>query len=835
MLKWKEMKMTRFKVGGMSCAACSARVEKAVRAVSGVDSCSVNLLTGTMSVDGDVGRDAVIAAVVAAGYTAEPLDRDKNKIQKDDAPLRDTETPKLIKRLLVSLIFLSLLMYVAMGHMLGAPLPTKLEESPMALGLLQMLLSASVLIINQKYFISGLKAVLKRAPNMDTLVALGSFVSFAWSVFCLFAMALYPTSASKYLHELYFESAAMILVLITVGKTLESKAKGKTTDAIRALMTLSPKIAIVIRDGEEVEIPADDVKIGDIFIVRPGSSIPVDGEVIEGESAVDESALTGESVPSEKSAGALVFAATVNRSGFLKCKATSVGEGTAISGIIKMVSEASATKAPIAKIADKVSGVFVPFVISVSVVTLIIWLALSAELGFALARAISVLVISCPCALGLATPVAIMVGSGVGAKRGILFKNAASLEASGRVTHILLDKTGTVTEGRPRVEKIITLGCNETEILPYIGAVEEKSEHPLGIAVFEYVKEQITELPSSESFEAIVGGGVRARINDSLVEGGSMRYISSVYTLSDDVKSIYEKMAEDGETPLLFVKDGTIVAIVAVKDTIKHDSAEAISEMRRMGLKVTLLTGDNETTARSVAKKAQIDEVISGVLPDGKAQVVDKLSQCGKVMMIGDGINDAPALVRADVGVAIGAGTDVAIDSADVVLMRSTLMDAVRAVKLGRCVLRNIKQNLFWAFCYNIIGIPLAAGAFIAAFGWELNPMFGAAAMSISSFAVVMNALRINFIRLDRTVKKKKSDVCVENNTDNDLNEYTLKVNGMMCSHCEARVKEAVLSLDGALDATADHKRGIVTVFANATLVKKDIVEAIKKAGYKVL
>ena len=820
--------MKKFKVGGMSCAACSARVEKAVCALDGVDSCAVNLLTGSMSVEGGISDEEIIEAVTAAGYSASVSGATATN-PKDDA-LVDRETPKLVKRLLTSLAFLIVLMYFSMGHMLGLPLPSALKENAMAQGLIQLLLSGVILIINQKFFISGAKALVKRAPNMDTLVALGSFVSFAYSVYGIFKMSFRPEAAREYLHELYFESAAMILVLITVGKMLESLAKGKTTSAIKALMNLSPKTATVIKDGKELVIPVDEVVVGDVFIVRPGESVAVDGSVIEGESAIDESALTGESIPSEKSVGSKVYAATVNRSGFLKCRAESVGEGTAIAGIIKMVSDASATKAPIAKIADKVSGVFVPFVLAVALITTAVWLFVGEGIGFALARGISVLVISCPCALGLATPVAIMVGSGVGARNGILFKNATAIELAGKVKNVVLDKTGTVTEGRPRVTKIVPFDMEEAELLRLCSAAEKMSEHPLAVAVTDAAKEMGIEIPDPSDFEAVAGGGVRATVEGRSIQGGSLKFVSSTTALSESAEHTYTELAKEGNTPLIFLIDGKVTGIIAVRDTVKPDSKAAVSEMKRMGLSVTMLTGDNELSAKEVAREVGVDRVVAGVMPEGKEAVIRELSESGTVMMVGDGINDAPALARADVGVAIGRGTDVAIDSADVVLKNSNLSDAASVVRLGRAVLRNIKQNLFWAFCYNVIGIPLAAGAFIALLGWEMNPMFGAAAMSISSFLVVMNALRLNLFKAHphSTVK----DICRDCEKGRD--ERIFSVKGMMCAHCEGRVRDALLKIEGVTEALADHKKGIVTVSAPDTVTDETIKTAIREAGYEV-
>lgn len=821
--------MKRFSVGGMSCAACSARVEKAVKGLAGVESCSVNLLTASMLVDGDVSDDVIISAVKKAGYTASVKGGEKSK--SADNALRDAETPRLIKRLAASVGFLLVLMYFSMSHMIGFPLPDVLDSNPAAQGLIQLLLSTVLLVINQKFFISGTRALILRAPNMDTLVSLGSAASYIYSVWMLFSMVIHPSAAGEYLHELYFESAAMILVLITVGKLLEAIAKGKTTNAINSLMKLSPPTATVIRNGEETVIPTDEVLVGDIFTVRPGESIPVDGEVIDGESAVDESALTGESVPAEKAVGARVFAATSNTSGFLKCRASSVGEGTAIAGIIKMVSDASATKAPIAKIADRVSGVFVPFVMIAASVCAAVWLAVGESVGFALARAISVLVVSCPCALGLATPVAIMVGSGIGAKNGILFKNATALEVSGKVRNIVLDKTGTITEGHPRVTEMTAFSLSESELLRYAAAVESGSEHPLSVAVRDHAALLGTDVPKAESFTAYTGGGVCAAVDGEQVVGGSLKFVGERVNVGADVRELYEKYAAQGKTPLLFSKGERLIGIIAVRDALKPDSTEAISDMKRLGIKVTMLTGDNELSAAAIAAECGVDSVIAGVMPDGKERVVRELSAEGAVMMVGDGINDAPALARADVGVAIGRGTDIAIDSADVVLTGSSLGEVVSAVRLGRAVMRNIKENLFWAFCYNIIGIPLAAGMFISLFGWKLTPMFGAAAMSFSSFFVVMNALRLNLIRFKRS-NKASVPACCESASGGSVEVFS--VDGMMCRHCEMRVVQALLSLDGVRDAAADFKTGELRLTCTAQVPFADIKAAVEAAGYKI-
>ncbi len=832
--------MRKFTVGGMSCAACSARVEKAVSSLDGVDSCAVNLLTGTMAVEGTLTDGEIISAVERAGYTAAAVGGEKIvKSQEMSEKSGNSEVRGLIKRLAVSALVLLVLMYFSMGNMLSLPLPSALSENPTVLALIQLLLSATVLVINQKFFISGTRAAFLCAPNMDTLVALGSAAAFGYSVYVLFLMLLHPLSAHSHLHGLYFESAAMILVLITVGKLLESIAKGKTTNAIKSLIKLSPRTATVLRDGVETVVPTDEVLVGDVFLVRPGDSIPVDGEVLDGESAIDESMLTGESIPSDKSVGDKVFAGTSNKSGFLKCRATSVGEGTAIANIIKMVSDAAATKAPIARLADKVSGVFVPFVLAVAAIVTVIWAALGYGAGFAIERGISVLVISCPCALGLATPVAIMVGSGVGAKRGILFKNATALETAGKVKNIVLDKTGTITEGHPRVTKTAVFGVETAELLRFAAALEHGSEHPLARAVCEYAEEQGINAPEAENFKSFAGGGVSAYVCGSELFGGSLKFISERAEIPDKAFECYKAYASEGNTPALFAKDGSLIGIIAIRDSVKSDSRAAIAEMRRMGISVTMLTGDNELSARAIASEVGVDNVISGVLPEGKEQAVRELQKSGTVMMVGDGVNDAPALTRADVGVAIGCGTDVAIDSADVVLTGNSLSDALRAVKLGRRVLLNIKENLFWAFCYNIIGVPLAAGAFISALGWELSPMFGAAAMSISSFLVVMNALRLNLVRLDfggSNPLQAEEKIGKEREIDEKLNEeersYT--VTGMMCSHCEARVVSAVSAIKGVNTASANHEKESLTVFCSPSLDDEEIINTVESEGYKI-
>ena len=787
--------MKQYNVTGMSCASCVARVEKAVNKVDGVTSCSVNLLTNSMSVDGDVKSSDVISAVEKAGYGASLKGNSYKENKSNDEPLKDTETPKLKKRLFSSLVFLILLMYISMGHMMwGFPLPSILANNHIAMGLIQLLLTGIIMVINQKFFVSGFKALIHRSPNMDTLVALGAGASFIYSVYALFAMTNAQVNndmslVMKYMDEFYFESAGMILTLITLGKMLESYSKGKTTNAIKGLMNLAPKKATILVDNVEKVVPVEEVKIGDIFVVKPGENIPVDGVVIEGESAVNESALTGESIPVDKSVGDNVSGATVNQSGFIKCKATKVGEDTTLSQIIKMVSDASATKAPIAKVADKVSGVFVPVVISIAVVTIIVWLLCGATFGNALVRGISVLVISCPCALGLATPVAIMVGNGVGAKNGILFKNATSLETTGKVSYVLLDKTGTITNGTPVVTDIIpSENYTEDNLLSYASSLESKSEHPLAKAVVQKAIDSSIKTLDTTDFKSLTGNGVSAKINGKTIVGGSVKHISSIANIDENIIKKADDLATKGKTPLLFVMDNQLLGIIAVADVVKSDSPKAIKELQKMGIKVVMVTGDNEKTAQAIAKESGVDEVIAGVLPDGKEKVVTQYKQKGMVAMVGDGINDAPALTRADIGIAIGAGTDVAIDSADIVLMKSKLTDVSGAIRLSRGTLRNIHENLFWAFIYNVIGIPLAAGVWIPIFGWTLSPMFGAAAMSLSSFCVVTNALRLNFLNIrsskrDRKIKNKT------NKKEKNTMTTTLKINGMMCPHCEATVK----------------------------------------------
>ncbi len=809
--------MEQYNVTGMSCAACSARVEKAVNALENVTACSVNLLTNSMTVEGSATAGEIIAAVTAAGYGASKKGAAK-KVNADEDALRDTQTPGLVRRLWTSVGFLVLLMYISMGHVMWSfPLPSFFAGNPLAIGMAQLLLTVIVMVINQKFFVSGFKGLLHGAPNMDTLVALGSAAAFGYSTVVLFLMTRQvPAEAMHSLHGLYFESAAMILTLITVGKMLEARAKGKTTDALKSLARLAPKTATLLRAGKEVTVSVDEVRIGDIFVVRPGESIPVDGIVKDGGSAVDESALTGESLPVDKAVGDRVFAATANKSGFLTCEATHIGEDTTFSGIIKMVSDAAATKAPVAKIADKVSGVFVPTVMAIALVTFIVWMTLGETVGYSLARAISVLVISCPCALGLATPVAIMVASGVGAKLGILFKTATSLEETGKVKTVALDKTGTITRGEPSVTDILPVGIGETELLILAAALESKSEHPLARAIMAKAVGQT--LPETTEFSVTAGKGLSAKIEGTLLVGGSLAYLETLVPLSAETVKDADRLAAEGKTPLLFARDGAYLGMIAVADTVKEDSAAAIAHLKSLGIRTVMLTGDNERTARAIAEKVGVDEVIAGVLPSEKANAVKSLAARGKVAMIGDGINDAPALTGADIGIAIGAGADVAIDAADVVLMHSSLTDAVSAIRLSRKTLRNIRENLFWAFCYNVIGIPLAAGAF----GLALDPMFGAMAMSLSSFCVVTNALRLNFFKAAK-------------NASVSLVEKTIRVEGMMCSHCEAAVKKALEALPAVAEASADHKKGIAVVKLAAEVPNKVLVKTIEKEGYTVL
>lgn len=832
--------MKQYNVTGMSCASCVARVEKAVNKVEGVTSCSVNLLTNSMSVDGDVKSSDVISAVEKAGYGASLKGNSSKENKTNDEPLKDTETPKLKKRLFSSLVFLLLLMYISMGHMMwGFPLPSILANNHIAMGLIQLLLTGIIMVINQKFFVSGFKALIHRSPNMDTLVALGAGASFIYSVYALFAMTNAQVNndmslVMKYMDEFYFESAGMILTLITLGKMLESYSKGKTTNAIKGLMNLAPKKATILVDNAEKVVPIEEVKIGDIFVVKPGENIPVDGVVIEGESAVNESALTGESIPVDKTVGDNVSGATVNQSGFIKCKATKVGEDTTLSQIIKMVSDASATKAPIAKVADKVSGVFVPIVISIAVVTIIVWLLCGATFGNALVRGISVLVISCPCALGLATPVAIMVGNGVGAKNGILFKNATSLETTGKVSYVLLDKTGTITNGTPVVTDIIpSENYTQDDLLSYASSLESKSEHPLAKAVVQKAIDSNIKTLDTTDFKSLTGNGVSAKINGKTIVGGSVKHISSITNTDENIIKQADDLATKGKTPLLFVMDNQLLGIIAVADVVKSDSPKAIKELQNMGIKVVMVTGDNEKTAQAIAKESGVDEVIADVLPDGKEKVVTQYKEKGMVAMVGDGINDAPALTRADIGIAIGAGTDVAIDSADIVLMKSKLTDVSGAIRLSRGTLRNIHENLFWAFIYNVIGIPLAAGVWIPIFGWTLSPMFGAAAMSLSSFCVVTNALRLNFLNI-RSSKRDRKIKNITNKKEKNTMTTTLKINGMMCPHCEATVKTALESIDGVTSAEVSHESGTAVVTLSKEVSEDILKKAVVDKGYTV-
>lgn len=832
--------MTQYNVTGMSCAACSARVEKAVSSVDGVSSCSVNLLTNSMGVEGTATSKEIIDAVEKAGYGASLKTKNKKVKSNSDDELKDTQTPKLVKRLVASLLFLAPLMYISMGHMMwGWKLPSFMKNNHIAMGLAQMLFAIIIMVINQNFFISGFKGLIHRSPNMDTLVALGSGASFVYSTYALFAMTVAQTKGDmsavmSYMDDFYFESAAMILALITVGKTLEAYSKGRTTDALKGLMSLSPKTANVIRDGIEITVDIDDVAVGDVFVVRPGESVPVDGIVIDGESAIDESVLTGESLPVDKAVDDKVTSATINKSGFLKCKATRVGEDTTLAQIINLVSDASATKAPIAKLADKVSGVFVPTVIAIAIITFIVWLIVPKPFGYALSRAISVLVISCPCALGLATPVAIMVGNGKGAKNGILFKTAVSLEEAGKTQIVVLDKTGTITEGKPKVTDVIPVGISENDLLQLAYSLEIKSEHPLAKAIVE--KAETAQIPPLDitDFESKTGNGLCGTLENSKIYAGSSKYISTVCDVSS-VKKDIERLSNDGKTPLLFVKDEKLIGVIAVADTIKQDSPEAIKQLKNMGIKVVMLTGDNKRTADAIGKQTGVDMVISDVLPDGKEAVVKKLQSFGKVAMVGDGVNDAPALTRADVGIAIGAGADVAVDSADVVLMNSKLSDVCSAIRLSRHTLTNIKENLFWAFIYNIIGIPLAAGVWIPITGWTLNPMFGAAAMSLSSFCVVMNALRLNFVNVtssknDRKIKEVNIDY-----TEEFKMTKTIKIDGMMCPHCEAAVKKALEAIDGVTSAVASHTEKQATVELSKDVDTAVLEQAVVDAGYTII
>lgn len=825
--------MEQYNVTGMSCAACSARVEKAVSKVDGVTSCSVNLLMNSMGVEGTASPESIIAAVEAAGYGASLKNAPSAAKAAQKEEIKDKETPKMKKRLAASVVFLAVLMYFSMGHMVGLPLPSYFAGDHAAVGLVELLLTVAIMVINQRFFISGFKGLINRAPNMDTLVALGSTAAFAYSVYALFGAIKAQTAgdmqtAMSYMHEYYFESAAMILTLITVGKMLESRSKGKTTDALKGLMELAPKTANIIKDGKEQSVPVERVRKGDIFVVRPGESIPVDGTVIEGTSAVDESALTGESLPVDKQEGSFVSAGTVNRSGFIRCEASRVGEDTTLSQIIKMVADAAATKAPIAKIADKVSAVFVPSVITIAVVTVIGWLIAGRDFGFALARGISVLVISCPCALGLATPVAITVGSGVGARNGILFKTAVSLEEAGKAKTVVLDKTGTVTSGKPVVTDILPAeSTSGKKLLEYAYSLETKSEHPLAGAVNLKAEESGLTAREVTDFEALPGNGLVAKLDGKELVGGNLGFISERAQVSAQQREAAESLAEQGKTPLFFAYGGKLLGTVAVADTIKEDGAAAIAELHKMGLEVIMLTGDNQRTADAVGKAAGVDRVIAGVMPDGKEKVVRELSEQGKTIMVGDGINDAPALTRADTGIAIGAGTDIAIDAADIVLVKSRLGDVPAAIKLSRATLRNIKENLFWAFIYNVIGIPVAAGVFINLFGWQLNPMFAAAAMSLSSFCVVTNALRLNFFKTGAKPEKKTKE-------EKKTMEKTLKIEGMMCGHCEATVKKALEELPQVASAEVSHESGTAKVTLNADISDDALKAVVEAKGYKV-
>ena len=856
--------MKQYTVTGMSCAACSARVEKAVSKVDGVTSCSVSLLTNSMGVEGSATDAQIVEAVEQAGYGASPKgtatesenDKANNSLEQLKAAqdaLIDRETPKLVNRLIASLTFLVVLMYFSMGHMMwGWPLPEFFNGNHVAMGLLQLLLTVAVMVINQKFFISGFKGLIHGAPNMDTLVALGSAASFGYSVYALFAMTAAQVKGDmdavmSYMHEFYFESAAMILALITVGKMLEAHSKGKTTDALKSLMQLAPKTATVVRDGVEQEISVDAVKKGDIFVVRPGENIPVDGEIIDGTTAVNESALTGESIPVDKQKGDAVSAATVNQSGFIKCRATRVGEDTTLSQIIQMVSDAAATKAPIAKIADRVSGVFVPAVITIAIITIIAWLIAGETVGFALARGISVLVISCPCALGLATPVAIMVGNGKGAKSGILFKTAASLEATGRTQIVALDKTGTITSGEPKVTDIVPdetffegTGNNAGKLLAIAASVEAKSEHPLAKAIMERAKTDEFAVAEVTDFSAVVGNGLTATLAGKMIKAGNLAFVSKFVKVSDDMRAKAVEFSKEGKTPLFFAADDRLCGIIAVADTIKEDSPEAVRQLKNMGIRVVMLTGDNEQTANAIGKQAGVDEVIAGVLPDGKEAVIRKLKKQGRVAMVGDGINDAPALTRADMGIAIGAGSDVAIDAADVVLMKSRLIDVPAAVRLSRATLTNIHENLFWAFFYNVIGIPLAAGLWYPLLGWKLNPMFGAAAMSLSSFCVVTNALRLNLCRVydpkhDRkATPDRKNKANKPNESEEKSMTKTMNIEGMMCGHCEARVKKALEALDAVSEAAVSHESGTAVVTLSSDISDEKLKETVEAEDYKV-
>lgn len=864
--------MEQYSVTGMSCAACSSRVEKAVSKVDGVTSCSVSLLTNSMGVEGTASADAIIEAIEQAGYGASKKGEKKEAgaaLNRDEDLLKDTVTPALKQRLYWSVGFLAVLMYFSMGAMMwNWPVPSFMEGNHLQMGLLQATLTVIIMIINRQFFISGFKSLWHKAPNMDTLVALGAGASFVYSYYALFVMAAAMdrgdhASVMAWMHEFYFESAAMILTLITVGKMLEARSKGKTTDALKGLMKLAPKTAVVVKEGKEQEVPIEEVMAGDIFVVRPGENIPVDGIVVEGSSAVNESALTGESIPVDKAEGDSVSAATVNQSGFIRCRATRVGEDTTLSQIIQMVSDAAATKAPIAKVADRVSGVFVPAVIAISAVTILVWLIAGQSVGFALARGISVLVISCPCALGLATPVAIMVGNGMGAKHGVMFKTAVSLEETGKVDIVALDKTGTITSGEPRVTDIIPAeGLTEEELLQAAASLEAKSEHPLARAVILWAEDKKIAMREVTEFQALPGNGLSAKWNGDLLRGGSMSFISGVAKVPSIMLKKAESLAEEGKTPLLFAREDKMLGIIAVADVIKEDSPQAVSELQHMGIRVVMLTGDNERTARAIGKQAGVDEVIAGVLPEGKESVIRSLKEKGKVAMVGDGINDAPALTRADMGIAIGAGTDIAIDAADVVLMKSQLRDVPAAIRLSRATLKNIHENLFWAFFYNVVGIPLAAGVWIPVFGWKLNPMFGAAAMSLSSFCVVTNALRLNFFKLydisrDRKMGAKahrnaeegkeaaghslqnQQEPCLNDKKQNIQEETkmtkTMKIEGMMCGHCEARVKKCLEALEGVSEAVVSHETGTAVVTLSAAVEDEVLKKAVEDQDYQVV
>ena len=852
-----EIILKQFHITGMSCAACSSRVEKAVSKVTGVDSCSVSLLTNTMGVEGSAGEQDIIAAVEAAGYGASVMGAPQkgegnNTALEYEEMLEDTQTPAMKRRLIVSLCLLLPLMYLSMGHMMWDwPLPGFLVGNHVAMGLWQLLFTAAIMVVNQKFFISGYKSLWHRAPNMDTLVALGSTAAFGYSVFALFAMtdAQVKGDADRvmgYMHEFYFESAAMILTLITVGKMLEARSKGKTTDALKGLMKLSPKTAVVRREGTEVTVPIEQVRLGDCFVVRPGESIPVDGIVTEGSSAVNEAALTGESIPVDKEKGDPVSAATLNQSGFLVCEATRVGEDTTLSQIIRMVSDAAATKAPIAKVADQVSGVFVPVVIGIALVTILVWLLCGQSVGYALARGISVLVISCPCALGLATPVAIMVGNGMGARNGILFKTAVSLEETGKTQIVALDKTGTITMGEPQVTDVLPAdGVSGQELLELAAALEKKSEHPLAKAVLKEAMDKKLQLQETTDFQAVPGNGLTARLSGDLLTGGNLGFIRKNAQVSPEMEEKAGLFSEEGKTPLFFSRNGELLGVIAVADVMKEDSREAIAQLKNMGIHVVMLTGDNERTARAIGRKAGVDEVVAGVLPDGKEAVITRLKASGKTAMVGDGINDAPALTRADIGIAIGAGTDIAIDAADVVLMKSRLSDVAAAIRLSRATLRNIHENLFWAFIYNIIGIPLAAGVWIPIFGWTLNPMFGAAAMSLSSFCVVSNALRLNLFQVSNSARDRKAKNALgskpllkeeKKEKEEKKMERTMKVEGMMCGHCEAHVKKALEALEGVTGAVASHEKGTVQVSLapDASVTEEELKKAVEAEGYQV-